>query len=180
MNKKGLNSEQKDAILLSIRERGVKRDGCAKVGITIHELNDEIKLHKNFAKDVREAVAEGNQNLADKGKQYLADVIDGKIVKTDRNAVTSAISTLNAYEPGFKGTSRVEGRVDHSVRVISAVPRPNYEITVSEPKKLDGHTGTPQEEKDKLKALNAGKSINTVEEAIEGEIVQEVENEEKR
>jgi len=167
-----LTSEQKAQIILAIRERGVKRDGCLAVGITIHQLNDEIKLHKNFAKDVREAIAEGNQNLADKGKEYIADVIGGKILKTDRNAVTGAIAALNAYEPGFKGTSKVDIHAEHNVRVISAVPRPDYkelppktEVTIS------------QTDKDKLKELNSGKPVNTIDDVIEGEIIKEVDNE---
>jgi hypothetical protein len=164
-----LNSEQKAIIILAIRERGVKRDGCKAVKISIHELNDEIKLHKNFAKEVKEAVIEGNQNLADKGKEYIADVIDQKYAKTDRNAITGAIAALNAYEPGFKGTSKVEGRIEHDIRVITGVPRPNYQIEAPkmvtiEPSKVD---------KDVLKQLNSGKPITSIDEVIEGEIVKE-------
>jgi hypothetical protein len=166
-----LTSEDKAKIILAIRERGVKRDGCKAVKISIHELNDEIKLHKNFAKEVKEAVLEGNQNLADKGKEYIADVIDQKFAKTDRNAITGAIAALNAYEPGFKGTSKVEGRIEHDVRVITGVPRPNYQIEVSkpvEPSKAD---------KDALKQLNSGKPITSIDDAVnnvvEGEIINE-------
>jgi hypothetical protein len=164
-----LTKEQKDKIILSIRERGVKRDGCESVGITIHQLNDEIKLHKVFRKEVNEAVKEGRQNLADRGQQYLADVIDGKIAKSDKNAVTAAIAFNNAYTDGFKGKTTVQGNINHDVRVISAVPRPKYdelktEVTVSE---ID---------KQKLKELNSGKPINTVDKVIEGEIIKEVED----
>ena len=170
---KGLSSEQKAQIILAIRERGVKRDGCKAVNISIHELNDEIKLHKNFAKEVKEAVLEGNQNLADKGKEYIADVIDQKIAKTDRNAITGAIATLNAYEPGFKGTNKTEfsGKVDFLVK--TGVPRPDYtKITVTADKQKEFDKG----EKEKLKLLNAGKL--TIDDVIGGEIVKEV-NEEK-
>ncbi len=165
-----LSSEDKAKIILAIRERGVKRDGCKAVKISIHELNDEIKLHKNFAKEVKEAVLEGNQNLADKGKEYIADVIDQKFAKTDRNAITGAIAALNAYEPGFKGTSKVEGRIEHDVRVITGVPRPNYQIDVS---KVDNKISNV--DKEALKQLNSGKPITSIDDAVnnvvEGEII---------
>jgi len=167
-----LNKETKEKIIYAIRERGVKLDGCKAVKITIHELNDEMKKHKVFAKEVHEAVKEGNQNLSDRGKEYIADVIDGKIAKTDRNAVTSAIAALNAYEPGFKGTSKVEGTISHDIRVITGIPRPKYpEITVDKPENKQYNI-----DKEKLKLLNQGAStdkINSVEEAIEGEVINE-------
>jgi hypothetical protein len=167
-----LSKIDKQKIILAIRERGVKRDGCKAVNISIHELNDEIKLHKNFAKEVKEAVAEGNQNLADKGKEYIADVIDQKISKTDRNAITGAIAALNAYEPGFKGTSKVEGHINHLIEVKTGVPRPNYQIDVA---KVDNKISNV--DKDKLKALNSGKPITSIDDAVnnvvEGEIINE-------
>jgi len=166
-----LNKEQKERIILAIRERGVKRDGCKAVNISIHELNDEIKLHKNFAKEVKEAVLEGNQNLADKGKEYIADVIDQKYQKTDRNAITGAIAALNAYEPGFKGTSKVEGRIEHDIKVITGVPRPNY-AQIEDKKQII----ITQGDKDKLKELNSGKPITSIDDAVnnvvEGEIIE--------
>ncbi len=171
-----LSKQQKDLIIYHIRERGVKLDGCKAVKITIHELNDEMKKHKVFAKEVHEAVKEGNQNLSDRGKEYIADVIDGKIAKTDRNAVTSAIAALNAYEPGFKGTSKVEGTISHDIRVITGIPRPKYpEITVDKPENK-----TYNIDKEKLKLLNQGASaekINSVDKAVDNVIEGEVINE---
>jgi hypothetical protein len=172
-----LSKEQKDTIIYHIRERGVKLDGCKAVKITIHELNDEMKKHKVFAKEVHEAVKEGNANLADRGKEYLANVIDGELPKSDRNAVTSAIAALNAYEPGFKGTSKVEGTISHDIRVITAVPRPNYEIVEPEKKLLDKPSSNMlKSSKKEIRDENGNLvAIQTVEEAIEGEVIKESE-----
>jgi hypothetical protein len=173
-----LSKEQKDTIIYHIRERGVKLDGCKAVKITIHELNDEMKKHKVFAKEVHEAVKEGNANLADRGKEYLANVIDGELPKSDRNAVTSAIAALNAYEPGFKGTSKVEGTISHDIRVITGIPRPKYlevEKPIDKPENKQYNI-----DKEKLRLLNQGASkeeINSIDKAIDnvidGEIVEE-------
>jgi len=65
----------------------------------------------------------------------------GKIKeKTDRNRLTAAIALANAYELGFRGQTQVGGKIEHDVRVISAVPRPNYEIETSNKKQLKAGT----------------------------------------
>jgi len=81
----------------------------------------------------------------------------GLLEKTDRNRLTAAMALANAYEPGFRGTTNVQGRIDHNVRVITAVPRPKY--IENKPQKL----------------LDKGKDkgYNSVEEVIEGEVINE-------
>lgn len=74
------------------------------------------------------------------------------IMKTDRNRLTAAIALANAYEPGFRGQTIVQGRIDHDVRVITAVPRPKYD----------------EIEAPKIKVLDKG-----IEEIIEGEVINE-------
>ena len=104
-----------------------------------------------------------SNNPTDKDKR--CKFCEGKreiLTKTDRNRLTAAMALANAYEPGFRGTTQVQGRIEHDVKVISAVPRPKYKIIEAEKKKLD-----------KPKELG----YNTVEDVIEGEIIKE--NDEK-
>ena len=177
---------QKQLILEAIRQRGIRRDGADAAGITVAELNLEIKRSKIFRQQVKEAAAEGNVNLSDKGKLLLANYIEGLVEKTDRNALTAAIASLNAYEPGFKGTTTVQGRIEHDVRVITAVPRPKYtEVETPKVKVLEsGPTVEDQKkfdeaEKKKLDAVMWDKPTNkvgTVEQVIEGEVLNETED----
>ncbi len=187
---KQFSHAQKQLILEAIRQRGIRRDGAEAGGVSVAELNLELKRSKIFRQQVREATQEGNINLSDKGKLLLANYIEGKVDRTDRNALTAAIASLNAYEPGFKGATTIQGRIEHDVRVITAVPRPKYAeieapkvevIETPKPKKLlkNAFHRTIQEqreydkiEKAKFDAAMNGESItNTVEQAIEGEVI---------
>ena len=185
---------QKQLILEAIRQRGIRRDGAEAGGVTVAELNLELKRSKIFRQLVNEATKEGNINLSDKGKLLLANYIEGLVDRTDRNALTAAIASLNAYEPGFKGVSTVQGRIEHDVRVITAVPRPKYteieapKVTVIEtpkPKKLLKNafhrTEAEQREYDRVEQSKASAVMNgepitkvgTIEQVIEGEVLNE-------
>lgn len=143
-----LSKETKDKVIEYIRQ-GHTIEGCVSVlKVPRQEIKDEIKKSSIFKKRIAEAKRESKELLADKGIQLIVDYVDGVHGKTDRNRLTAAIALANAFEPGFKGTSRVEGRIDHDVRVITSVPRPKYDIQV--------------EDKEKLKEINAGKPVTSL------------------
>ncbi len=146
-----ITSEQKELALEAIKEHGTLQAGAKAAGISIKTLNEEKKRSEIFKKRIIEALQEGRGRLADNARQLVIDYMMGKYSKTDRNQLTAAIALLNAYEPGFRGTTRVEGRIEHDIRVVSAVPRPRYD-ELPQIKVID-------EDKEKLKQLNAGKPI---------------------
>ena len=121
-----ITHDQKETALEAIREKGTMKAGADAACITIRTLNREMKRSAIYKKRVLEARAEGYNNLADEARQLVIDYMSGKYEKTDRNRLTAAIALLNAYEPGFRGTTTIQGRVEHEVRVITAVPRPKY------------------------------------------------------
>ena len=159
-----ITHEQKQLALVGARLMGTKKAGAIAANITVERLNAEIKESAIFKRQVNESLSIGKSNLADNALEIITTYALNPPPKTDRNQLTAAIALANAFVPGFRGTSKIEGRIAHDVMVITAIPRPQYDI----PKitTLD---------KEKLKALNRGENPDTVEEAIEGVIVNEEE-----
>ena len=132
-----ITHDQKETALETIKEKGTMKAGAEAAGISVRTLNEEMKRSEVFKRRVIEARAEGYNRLADNARQLVIDYMLGKYDKTDRNRLTAAIALLNAYEPGFRGTTMIQGKIDHDIRVITAVPRPKYdEIETKKPKQL--------------------------------------------
>lgn len=124
---KKINHDIKETVLEALREHGTMQYASKICGLSVRSLNREMKRSVVFRKRVEEARAEGKVNIADKAIELIKSYAYGENEeKTDRNRLTAAIALANAYEPGFRGVTTVQGRVDHDVRVISAVPRPKY------------------------------------------------------
>jgi hypothetical protein len=156
MMPKKIDHKIKEAIIEALREHGTLPYAARVCGMTVKQINDEMKRSVIFKQRVQEARLEGKTNLADKSIELIKSYAYGENTeKTDRNRLTAAIALANAYEPGFRGSTTVQGKIEHDVRVITAVPRPKYEITEAPKKALD---------KPKTKAHN-------VEEVIEGEVI---------
>jgi hypothetical protein len=113
--------------------------------------------------------------LIDEARALVRDYMRGKFMKTDRNRLTAAIALLNAYEPGFKGVTTVKGSVDHNVRVITAVPRPKYDVIDSPSVKLLSKPKVKKRILDKDGKLIAI-THESVDDTVDGEIVKEADN----
>ena len=137
MSKK-LNADLKDAVIDALRVHGTMQYASKLCDISIRTLNEEMRRSEVFKRRVLEAREEGKRNIADRAVELIKTYAYGENEeKTDRNRLTAAIALANAYEPGFRGTTIVQGRIDHDIRVISAVPRPKYpEITIVKAKEL--------------------------------------------
>ena len=169
-----LTKEQKESVIEHLREVGVLMVAAKRAGITKAELQAEMKKSAIFRKRVNEAKSEGKTNIADNALAVLMQYAYGAVAgKTDRNKLTAAIALANAFEPGFRGTSKIEGRIEHDVRVITAVPRPKYEVLDNPPKKMlkSGKDKSVRIYDDKGQYI--GTKVETVEEAIEGEVINE-------
>ncbi len=144
-----ITHDEKETALEAMREHGTMQYGAKIAGVTVKTLNNEMRRSEVFRRRVVEARAEGKVNIADKAIELIKAYAYGENEeKTDRNRLTAAIALANAYEPGFRGVTTIQGRVDHDVRVITAVPRPKYieavevkEIKVS--KRLENGSQTP-------------------------------------
>ncbi len=173
-----LNHDQKAQALAGMRLLGTKRAGALAANIPIEKLNEEIKKSAVFRKRANEALQIGKSNLGDNALEVISTYALNPPAKTDRNQLTAAIALANAFITGFRGTTTVQGKIDHDVRVITAVPRPKYDelppkVAIDKPENKRYNI-----DKEKLKLLNQGASsekINSVEEVIEGEVIKESE-----
>lgn len=146
---KTLTHDQKELILNAVSQYGTVVAGAKAAGLTVADVHNEMKHSSVFKKRISQARQEGRIKMADQAFHIITAMAMGQL-KGDKNQLTAAIAINNAYEPGFKGTSRVEGRIDHNVRVLTAIPRPQYNKIIEVDKEQY------QLDKDKLKQLNAG------------------------
>ncbi len=155
-----LDHALKEEVIEALKFHGTKQYASKVCNVSVKTITAEMNRSEIFKRRVNEAMVEGKANTADRAIELIKAYAFGENTeKTDRNRLTAAIALANAYEPGFRGTTNVQGKIDHDVRVISAVPRPKYQITVEKEKKL----------------LDKGKDkgYNGVEEVIEGEVIDE-------
>lgn len=153
-----ITHEQKEKIVNAVWLNGTYESAAEVSGTTLEVIHGEMKKSPLFRKRIRKAFEESKGMLIDEARALVRDYMRGKHVKTDRNRLTAAIALLNAYEPGFKGATKVEGRIEHDVRVITAVPRPKY---IELPKVS---SASNKAERKKLRRLNRGEPI------VEGEV----------
>jgi len=160
MSKK-LNAELKEQVIDALRYHGTMQYASKVCDVSVRTLNEEMRRSEIFKRRVLEARAEGKTNIADRAIELIKSYAYGENTeKTDRNRLTAAIALANAYEPGFRGTTQVQGRIEHDIKVITAVPRPKYKVEIE---------NKPQKMLDKPK----DKAYNSVEEVIEGEVINE-------
>ena len=165
-----ISHDAKETALEAIKINGTMKSGAEAAGVTVRTLNEEMRRSAIFKRRILEAREEGKRNIADNAIDRIKEYAFNPPGKTDRNVLTAAIALANAYEPGFRGTTTVQGRIDHDVRVISAVPRPNYELLDNPPKKM---LKSGKRTKKVVIRDEQGNYIGTqtVEEAIEGEVI---------
>ena len=121
-----MTHNQKEAAIEAIRELGTLKAGAKVAGIDVKTLRAERKRSKIFDNRINDALNEGRERMGDESIQFIKDVRDGVYEKTDRNRLTAAIALANWIVTGFRGTTQVQGKIDHDVRVLTAVPRPKY------------------------------------------------------
>ncbi len=121
-----ITHDQKETALEALREHGTMQYASKICGVSVRTLNEEMRRSEVFKRRVIEARTDGKQNMADAAIEMIKQYASGKLLKTDRNVLTANIALANAYEPGFRGTTTFQGRMEHDVRVHSAIPRPDY------------------------------------------------------
>jgi len=139
-----MTHEVKEIVIEALKSEGTMLAAAKAAGVIVKTLNNEMNRSEVFKRRVLAAREEGYRNIADKAieqiKSYASGVdTEGKPLRTDRNVLTANIALANWAQPGFRGVTTVQGRVDHDVRVITAVPRPKYDVIIEEtkPKQID-------------------------------------------
>jgi hypothetical protein len=117
---------QKDKALEAIRTHGTMKAGAAAAGVSVRTLNQEMLKSNLFKRRVLDAREEGKRNIADQAIDVIKGYAFDTPLKTDRNKLTAAIALANAFMPGFRGATQIQGHIEHDVRVITAIPRPDY------------------------------------------------------
>ncbi len=126
MTKLKLTQEVKEKALEALRERGTMQYAAKVAGVAVRTLRNEMKRSEVFKRRVEEAREDGKQTISDKNLQFVQDVAEGK-TEVKMPQLTANLAILNWALPGFRGTTNVQGKIEHNVRVITAVPRPKYD-----------------------------------------------------
>lgn len=146
-----ITHDEKETAIEALKEHGTMQYAAKICGVTVKTLNNEMRRSSIFKHRVLEAREEGKRNMGDEQIDFIHSVAKGEVeVKMPR--LTAALAIANWVVPGFRGTTKVEGNIQHDVRVITAVPRPKYiespEVKVIEQKtilskRLENGTKTP-------------------------------------
>jgi hypothetical protein len=168
-----LSHDQKEQALAGMRLLGTKKAGALAANIPIEKLNEEIKKSAVFKKRVNEALANGKTDLGDNALSEIHNIaFNNNDPKALKHKLLALLAIANWSVPGFKGATTVQGKIDHDVRVITAVPRPNYEVLDNTPKKML-QSGKRTKKIEILDDKGEYIGTQTVEEAIEGEVINE-------
>jgi len=174
-----LTHDQKEQALTGMRLLGTKKAGALAANIPIEKLNEEIKKSAVFKKRANEALANGKTDLGDNALSEIHNIaFNNNDPKALKHKLLALLAIANWSVPGFKGATTVQGKIDHDVRVITAVPRPNYQIIEPEKKLLDKPSSNMLKSgKKKVKIVDQegnyiGTKVETVEDVIEGEVIE--------
>ena len=133
-----MTHDAKEACIEALKSEGIMQAGAKAAGVIVRTLNNEMNRSEVFKRRVLAAREEGKRNIADRAIELIKVYAFGENAeRTDRNRLTAAIALANAYEPGFRGQSIVQGHIQHDVKIITAVPRPKYDIEAIEVKAIE-------------------------------------------
>ena len=167
-----MSHDQKEQALAGMRLLGTKKAGALAANIPIEKLNEEIKKSAVFKKRVSEALASGKGDLGDNALSEIHNIaFNNNDPKALKHKLLALLALANWAVPGFKGATTVQGKIDHDVRVITAVPRPNYEVLDNPPKKML-QSGKRTKRVEILDNKGNYIGTQTVEDVIEGEVIE--------
>ena len=130
---KKITHENKEAVIEVLKTVGTKIAAAEIVGISVRVINLECQRSEIYNKRVEEARNEGRAHLGETSVEMIKLIASGKLPKTDRNVLTANIVLANAYSPGFKGVTTIQGKVDHSLTVKTGIPRPKRKEVAEKP-----------------------------------------------
>lgn len=131
---KHMTHDQKETSIEFVRAKGTLKAGAEAAGISYQTLRNEIKRSPLFQKRIAEAQIDGKSEIGDKAVENIRDLASENN-RDIRSRLTANMALANWTVPGFRGESKVSGEIIHSVRVKTAIPRPNYK-ELPQPKEL--------------------------------------------
>ncbi len=120
-----LSPDQQRIIISSLMQYGTFMKAAKDALTTTPILQQYRKQHPKFSRLCQDAISSGKESVGDNALTVIQGIAFGKDTK-DQQRLVAAMSLANAFVPGFKGTTHVEGRIQHNVQVSSLVPRPPY------------------------------------------------------
>lgn len=122
---KRMNHDQKEVSIEFIRAKGTLKAGATAAGVTYQTLRNEILRSPIFAQRVNQAHIDGKGEIGDKAVEAIRQ-IGSEANKDARSRLTANIVLANWTVPGFRGETRLTGKIQHDIQVKTAVPRPSY------------------------------------------------------
>ncbi len=162
-----ITADKKETFIELMALGETMKGAARKIDMTYQTIRNEMKRSNVFEKRVREAQSKGLESL---GQTALDNIlwIGSTENKDVRSRLTANLSVANYAIPGFRGETKVTGKIEHDIKVISPVPRPKYdelslpkvviespEVKELPPKKKKGKVvPTSAEDKAKLREAN--------------------------
>lgn len=118
-------------MLGTIRLNGTLKSAEVLPGLTEWAIRQERDVDPEFNKLVLESIELGKFVLGDNALDAIRQCAAGE-VQMSKSQLTANLALANAYAGGFKGVRHSESKVQHDVRVITSVPRPQYQVPAPE------------------------------------------------
>lgn len=132
-----MNHDEKETAIECIKVNGTLKSGALAAGVSTYLLKQEITRSPIFARRIAEAKTNGMEEVGEtavKNIKWIASVENKDI----RSRLTANLALANWAVPGFRGESKISGRIEHDIRVVSSVPRPIYKsIKVEKPEETE-------------------------------------------
>lgn len=177
---KRIDTDQKESCLEAIKVYGTIKSAAKVVGISPQTIRKEMKRSAIFRRKVEEAMEDSKFEIRDDALTETRKLATPEYNKDVRSRLTANLALLNWVEPGFRGATQVQGRIEHDIRVITAVPRPRYDELPAPGIKVIDNSPKKMLKSKKVEILDKDGNLvavkhETVEEAIEGEVIKESE-----
>ena len=132
-----MNHDRKETAIEFVRARGTLKAGANAAGVTYQTLRNEIKRSLIFAKRIAEALNDGKSEIGNPAIDNIIKIASDANPDV-RSRLTANLALANWAIPGFRGETRIGGKIEHDIRVTSAVPRPIYKEIEVEKKQIMG------------------------------------------
>ena len=125
----------KETAIEVVKAKGTLKSGAAAAGVTYQTIWNEMKRSPIFARRMQDAQSEGKSAVGDKAVEAIKEIASENNIKDIRSRLTANLALANWAVPGFRGETRVSGRIEHNIQVRTAIPRPRY-VELEKPKEL--------------------------------------------
>ncbi len=126
-----LTASERESILQTIRQTGTLQSAYDLPTMTRWAIRTERDVDPDFNRLIIEAIDAGKQAIGDEALENIRQCASGHVAMS-KSQLTANLALANAYAPGFKGVRHSESKIQHDIRVITSVPRPQYQVPAPE------------------------------------------------